>query len=376
VIHALPTLIDDGFGNLSTPETLFWNDFANRGGEQEWYAALNNLGFASGSDYDIYYTNAPSSGVGNGLGGRANDLTLAGYNTMLYTAGNLGVNTLSNGDFNNDAGDDIGVMVSWLNAGGKNVFMTGDDLASDLGINAGAAGLSFVETYMGLNVGTNDIRSFIGNQTTPLVKAVVGNSVFTNVSDWIAYGGCFGINTFDGVTTRTGAERLAEFTDPSGNVGAYAYSAATLNVSGTSTIISMPYDFGYLYTAPGAAPGGGLTARAAVLSDVLDYFGVAGSVLPSPVLPSKTFAASNYPNPFNPSTKISYTIKAAGHLTLKIYNVRGELVRTLIDGNVEASDFVMWDGTNNQGSNVSSGVYFYEARMGNDVVVNKMALVK
>ena len=378
VIHALPTISDDGFGGYTQPGILFWNDFANRGGEQEWYSAFNNIGLVAGSDYDIYYTNGPSSGVGNGIGGRTSGLALEGYSDMVYTAGDLGVNTLSNGDFDNDAGDDIGALVNWMSTGNKDMFLTGDDLASDLGINAGASGTSFLETVMGLNVTTNDIRSFINNQTTPLVLAVAGNPVFQTVNSWIAYGGCFGINTFDGVTARAGATRLAEFGDANNNPGAYSFSAATLNVYNTTNrIVSMPYDLMFVYTDPSSNPGAPLSARAQVVKDVLSYFGVDGAPENvTPVLPSKQFAVSNYPNPFNPSTKISYTIKAPGYLTLKIFNVRGELVKTLIDGNVEASDFVMWDGTNNQGSNVSSGVYFYEARMGNDVQVNKMALVK
>ncbi len=66
-----------------------------------------------------------------------------------------------------------------------------------------------------------------------------------------------------------------------------------------------------------------------------------------------------------------------GHLSLKIYNVRGELVRTLIDESRAAgADHIMWDGSNDQGSNVSSGVYFYEARTAGEVQVSKMALVK
>jgi len=63
-------------------------------------------------------------------------------------------------------------------------------------------------------------------------------------------------------------------------------------------------------------------------------------------------------------------------LTLKIFNVRGELVKTLIDGHVDASDFVMWDGTNNGGNTVASGVYFYEGRMGSDVQTSKLTLLK
>ena len=110
---------------------------------------------------------------------------------------------------------------------------------------------------------------------------------------------------------------------------------------------------------------------------MLTYFGVPlnpGDV--SSVPGAEKFAVSNYPNPFNPSTTIKYTVAKPGHLTLKIYNVRGELVKTLIDGHVDVSSSIEWDGSNNAGAKVSSGVYFYEARMGGEVKVAKMALVK
>jgi hypothetical protein len=377
-IHALPSIASDGFGGFVQPGVLFWNDFANRGGENEWYGAFNNLGMTAGVDYDIYYTNGPSSGVGNGIGGRTSGLALAGYDDLVYTSGNLGSYTISNGDFGSDAGDDVGALNNWLSNGNKDMFLTGDDLASDLALNGGSTTLTFMETAMGVNLTTNDVRSFINNQATPLVLVEGGNPVFTSLSSWIAYGGCFSINTFDGVTLRSGATRLAQFADPNGN-GSYSFSAATLNSFGSGNrCISMPYDFMYIYTATGAKVNAPLSARALVLQDVLNYFGISGSGAVSGVVdvPATKFAVSNYPNPFNPSTKISYTIKHAGKLSLKIFNVRGELVKTLIDGNVESSNFVMWDGTNNQGANVSSGVYFYEARMGSDVQVKKMALVK
>ena len=271
-----------------------------------------------------------------------------------------------------------GALLSWMSAGNKDLFLTGDDLASDLGINAGASGLSFLEEVMGLNVTTPDIRSFIDNQATPLVLAVAGNPVFQNVDSWIAYGGCRSINTFDGVTTRAGAARLAEFADTNDNPGGYGFSAATLNYYNTTNrVVSLPYDFSFVHTDPNAKIAGPLPARARILSDVLDFFSVtSGGVIPTPVPERAEFAVSNYPNPFNPSTKISYTIRNAGHLTLKIYNVRGQLVRTLIDGPVQTDGFAMWDGTGNSGSQVASGVYFTEARLGPDVQILKLTMVK
>jgi hypothetical protein len=91
-----------------------------------------------------------------------------------------------------------------------------------------------------------------------------------------------------------------------------------------------------------------------------------------------TLSAANHPNPFNPVTRIVYTVPKAGHLSLKVFDIRGRLVRTLVDDRVEAGadQIATWDGRNDAGAAVSSGVYFYEARTGGEVKVGKMALVK
>ncbi len=372
-VHALPTV--DAEGNH--PSILFWNDFANRGGENEWYGALNNLGLVMGEHYDAYYTNAPSSGVGNGLGGRASNLLLEGYETMLYTCGDLGVNTISNGDPAFDPSDDIGLVSDWLDFGAVNLFATGDELVSDMngsGVDTG----NLLNNYINVTPISDDVRPLIENQTTPLVIVETGASVFSAGLTWIAYGGCNGINTFDAVEVRPGAEQLARFADP-GGVADYSYSAATLNqTAGGDNIITMPYDFMNIYTDIDNPVAGGIATRVQVLDDVLTFFGFdTGVLVPSDVPDAEKFVASNYPNPFNPSTKIQFNMPKAGHLSMKIYNVRGELVKTLIDESRAAgAGHIMWDGTNDQGSSVSSGVYFYEARTAGEVSINKMALVK
>ena len=94
-------------------------------------------------------------------------------------------------------------------------------------------------------------------------------------------------------------------------------------------------------------------------------------------LPGATFAASAHPNPFNPITKIEFNLPKEGHLSLKIFNIRGELVRTLINEiQPQGEGHMMWDGANDQGQGVASGVYFYEARTAKDVQINKLALVR
>jgi hypothetical protein len=80
----------------------------------------------------------------------------------------------------------------------------------------------------------------------------------------------------------------------------------------------------------------------------------------------------NYPNPFNPSTVIDYTIAKAGNVTLKVYNLLGQEVATLVNGYQDANTYKV----NFNASGLTSGVYFYELRSGSNVASGKMLLMK
>ncbi len=85
----------------------------------------------------------------------------------------------------------------------------------------------------------------------------------------------------------------------------------------------------------------------------------------------------NYPNPFNPSTTIAYDVAKRSHVALRVYDVSGALVRTLLDEDVDAgSHVVQWNGRNDQGNPASSGVYFYRLTAPGFSDVRKMTLVK
>jgi hypothetical protein len=91
----------------------------------------------------------------------------------------------------------------------------------------------------------------------------------------------------------------------------------------------------------------------------------------------------NYPNPFNPTTSIQYSVvsdRTPHHsplVTLKIYNVLGQEVRTLVNGTKEAGYYSeTWDGRSAAGEEVSSGIYIYQLRVGDVVVERRMALVR
>ena len=86
---------------------------------------------------------------------------------------------------------------------------------------------------------------------------------------------------------------------------------------------------------------------------------------------------NNYPNPFNPTTNIAFDLNKSSRVSLVIYNLLGEEVKTLVDETKGPGHHVtVWDGTNNFGQGVTSGVYFYTLRTGEIQETQKMVLIK
>lgn len=85
----------------------------------------------------------------------------------------------------------------------------------------------------------------------------------------------------------------------------------------------------------------------------------------------------NFPNPFNPSTTIQYSISTPEKISIKIYSVSGQLVKEINKEHNQPGEYnVTWDGTDNFGKRVSSGVYFYQLALGNSSQAKKMMLIK
>ncbi len=100
---------------------------------------------------------------------------------------------------------------------------------------------------------------------------------------------------------------------------------------------------------------------------------------PKALLPKAFALGQNYPNPFNPSTTIAYDIPEGDNVQvqLKVYNMRGQLVRTLVnDAKSEGSYQIQWDGSDNYGRRVSSGVFFYRIKAGEFSLTRKMVILK
>ena len=117
-----------------------------------------------------------------------------------------------------------------------------------------------------------------------------------------------------------------------------------------------------------------------------DLMSASGRVLQMPVNRRQTSysppvyqddLAQNFPNPFNPTTTISYSLAHSTEAELTVFNVRGALVRTLVNGRQQAGVHrVDWDGLSDRGQRVASGVYFYKLVAGSFVDTKKMTILK
>jgi len=108
-----------------------------------------------------------------------------------------------------------------------------------------------------------------------------------------------------------------------------------------------------------------------VIDDV-EFYGEQPSAIDNSLLPFETKLYSNYPNPFNPITTIKFDLKSAGQTKLVVYNAKGELVKTLINGiQSTGSHSVNFDGIG-----LNSGVYFYKLEADGKSIIKRMLMVK
>ena len=119
----------------------------------------------------------------------------------------------------------------------------------------------------------------------------------------------------------------------------------------------------------------------ALLQKALGFYPTGVNVV-SQKTPSSFDVSQNYPNPFNPTTNIEFSIPRSATIQLNVYNILGELVKTLVNGDIVSGNYkVTWNGTNNHGISVASGIYFCRLvaqsnGAANYVITKKMLMMK
>ncbi|HET6349536.1 MAG TPA: T9SS type A sorting domain-containing protein [Candidatus Krumholzibacteria bacterium] len=357
-------------GGFNRGGDVLYVDGADSFGVQNYYdGAFLALGLAD--KIDRFDVRGPSSGVSNRLGGRVYNVAQqlnACYRKIIWDSGPLSI-TLGDGTGDPEKTDDYLLMNTFLgnltNPGG--VMLLGDRQSEYLDGYAGASAVSFRSTYMPFTLINNNHR------LAPTLYAISPHIIHwpgrAYSDDFIIFGGCPALNDFD-VIGASGTSRV----EMSYNTATNPNGAVLSNVNGLATVIMTGFSMAYVRDDELD----GISDRAKFLRDSIVYMGnPLGQVVGAGDSPKVNSLSQNYPNPFNPQTSIAFSIKDRGAVSLKVYNVNGELVRTLVNESRTAGTYTeKWDGRNDAGSTVSSGVYFYKLVTNNFSQTKKMVLLK
>jgi hypothetical protein len=376
-------------------DVLFVDDFHGRGTicgnvEQYWMPSFKAVLTAKPDVYDV---NNPSSSVSNGPGSRAKNyqMTLA-YQKVIWDSGNLDECTISDGIC--DKSNDCQMLVDWMAFSEHRVglWICGDDVAWDLTQSTATCPLTLMAAYCGVQW-VGDVYAMTG-VVNPGVCAIQDVCPHPNPmwhgtwgDSFCVFGGCPIINQFD-VLQKVGDDACyaleykpdcCEETMCSSTFIPPLY-AGVYNVGVNDfgyPIRTMWFGFSFMYVRecePTVA-----MMRNQVVRDVVAWMenDVNSNITEVDEVPAVNSLSQNFPNPFNPTTKIKFGLRAKGHVSIKIYDVAGRLVKTLVNEVREAGYHdVTWDGTNNRNTKVASGVYFYKMSTADYWKTNKMVLMR
>jgi hypothetical protein len=353
-------------------DVLYVDGMDGRGGQPTFDLAFQDLGWTELVDrYDV---RGPSSGVSNRLSGRVVnvDPQLLCYLKIVWDTGDLETN-IGDGTGAPEKNNDYKLLTLFMDAlqnpGG--LYLSGDDIAQLLDNFSGPEAIAFHSpgSYLPYTLISTDLR--ISTGVVSAVGTPVGGGCY-NDTFWI-YGGCPLANDFDVVQASGGS--VSEVTyGPSNGSNDAVISKVTNNPNSVDVgVILSAFSFIYLRQDDNNV----IPDRARFLRDTLVWLGN-NPGQPTPVASGKVYKLDqNYPNPFNPQTTIAFSIKERGNVSLKVYNVAGELVRTLANESMTAGDHTkVWDGRNDAGQPVSSGVYFYKLVSNSFQQTKKMVLLK
>ncbi|MFH1501979.1 MAG: M6 family metalloprotease domain-containing protein [Candidatus Eisenbacteria bacterium] len=247
--------------------------------------------------------------------------------------------------------DDEQAMIDYLDQGG-NLFLASTDYLTGRPAN------TFTSDYLHIDSWVEDAGGFS-------VVGVPGDQVSDGMS-LMLLAGPVQTNLADTIVPLAPAE--AVFATTGGDVKGLKVS------ENDHKLVFLAFAFENVKTAT-ANPSNQKT----LVARVIDWFQDSTGVDESEGVGTRRLAlGQNYPNPFNPNTRIAFTVPSdVANATLRVFNVTGQVVRTLIDGPISAGEHAkVWDGTDDAGSNLASGIYFAKLEAGGESALTKMALLK
>jgi hypothetical protein len=354
----------------STTDILYVDGMDGRGAQGFFDVAFGEMG----ENPDRFDVRGPSSSVSNRPGTRVTDVSQQlndNYQKIIWDGGDL-TQILGDGTGAPEKSNDYAMVNAFLgglnSAGG--VYICGDDYGQSLNAAAGASAVTFKSTYITFTLAGGNHRPTYG--VAPQGIGTAGNAFAGDT--WIIFGGCPLINDFDSFTPTGTSVSQSTYLDQISPAGDPVQSAEISKVTGNARVMISGYSFAYVRDDEE----NGTRDGSKHMYDILIWLGN-NPDQPTDAKPvAVTRLEQNYPNPFNPQTTIAFSLKERARVKVDVYNVAGELVKTLVDETRAAGSYedVRWDGRNNANQAVSSGVYFYKLVTNNFSQTKKMVLLK
>lgn len=334
-------LIVNGFDRINGTVNTF--DFIKR-----FAPSVVNQGYA--------FNSCANEAIENG------NISLIDYDIVLWISGEEGTTDES---FSNT--EQIFVE-AFLENGGK-IFVSGSEIGYDLVDQGSSSDQFFYENYLKAQYVLDQVPTYTVSGTSSGIFSNLTNLNFDNGSH-----GTYNVDYPDGIKSIGGSISNLNYNgfDPTLYGGAGIQYEGTFGISiipGKVVYLGIPFET--LYPE---------STRDSVMARVLTFFktitGISSHTNP---ITDDFQLLQNYPNPFNPSTTISYSLNntTTMHVQLKIYDLLGREVLSLIDEQKKVGKHeVTWDGRNEHGEPVASGIYIYRLQVGENAKFRKMTLVR
>ena len=364
----------------NTPSEDRYGDFRHTS-EFYYREPLEILGY----EYEVYDVEVPSGTSDQSHG--PDTMGYKYYDTQIWFTNEFNSYTVERFDQRN--------LVNWLAQAGagkeRNLLLSGNDIGQEL-VGSGLETLNFYSTWLASQYIEDAVGMVTVDSVPGLLDEAGGYDFMTNGDrECILAGGCPTLEYFDVIDARPGIvgnEVVAEYELQSGQTkpAGVAYTHATMGYH------TVNLGFGMEFMMDGTTHGGsgnytpegyfhsGIVDRHDLMQNIMDYFGKAPTGPGTGVDEGgfKNALSQAYPNPFNPMTKIAYSVREAGPVAIDVYNVAGRVVRTLLDreSDAGASGYVTWDGRDDRGDRCASGVYFYRIQAPGFTESKKMIMLK
>ena len=370
------------------------NTFTNVVMDLVWYRGHNNLQISNNllyntksygqSTYDVSGWGVWHSG---GVGQMAEKKTRPQDSLEYATTGSFGTYTMGDGqvvdndnrnvNWFNNAAVWSPAMVSWVDNLAANPWSWNVNVVTpDTTISGTDTTITFDTTV----VAQHDTMLTVAQQAVwacdTTLAAIAQNNGVTSTNNAMLSSSDLGMNLDEMYITHQLARTL-DFRDDQSTQGVGANNEWQYEHDGSWTAVEWPMHYDASYSTSSVAATHSTTGGPIGSNRWMEFELGALTVDNSTALPKSFALKQNYPNPFNPSTEIAFSLEQTSNITLTIFNVLGQKVKVLADGSKQAGTHSLsWDGRDQMGAMVSTGLYFYTLTDGNTSITKKMALMK